>query len=200
MDTTLTTDGHLHALRLDGLRAAEYDYLDRDGHVYLDYTGAGLPARAQLRAHAERIASACYGNPHSDSPTLSASTDLVERARSAVLRYFRASPEEYAAIFCTNATHALRLVGEAYPFGQERPFVLAFDNHNSVNGIREFARARDAEIVYVPLVADELRIDEQTARQHLTWPPAAGGRRGLFAFPAQSNFTGVQHPLSMVEM
>jgi selenocysteine lyase/cysteine desulfurase len=30
--------------RLDDLRATEYSYLDRGGHTYLDYTGAGLPA------------------------------------------------------------------------------------------------------------------------------------------------------------
>ena len=31
-------------------------------------------------------------------------------------------------------------------------FLLTFDNHNSVNGIREFARARGAETTYVPSV------------------------------------------------
>ena len=45
-------------------------------------------------------------------------TELVERARDAVLRFFRADPEEYVAIFTPNATGALRLVGEAYPFRQ----------------------------------------------------------------------------------
>ena len=38
--------------RLDNLRAAEYSYLDAGGHTYLDYTGAGLAADAQLRARA----------------------------------------------------------------------------------------------------------------------------------------------------
>jgi hypothetical protein len=41
---------------LDRLRATEYSYLAAaGGHVYLDYTGAGLPAQAQLAAHGERI-------------------------------------------------------------------------------------------------------------------------------------------------
>ena len=57
-----------------------------------------------------------YGNPHSVNPTSAASTELVERARASVLRFFRASPEEYVAIFTPNATGALRVVGEAYPF------------------------------------------------------------------------------------
>ena len=38
--------------RLDEPRTAEYPYLEAGGHTYLDYTGAGLAADAQLRAHA----------------------------------------------------------------------------------------------------------------------------------------------------
>ena len=64
------------------------------------------------------------------------------------------------AIFTPNATGALRLVGEAYPFHAGDRFLLTFDNHNSVNGIREFARARGAETTYVPSVAPELRVEE----------------------------------------
>ena len=66
--------------RLDDLRAAEYSYLD--GHTYLDYTGAGLAADAQLRAHARRLRGGCFGNPHSENPTSAASTRLVEQART----------------------------------------------------------------------------------------------------------------------
>jgi hypothetical protein len=43
--------GYHSTALLDELRAAEYSYLDADGHVYLDYAGAGLPAQAQLAAH-----------------------------------------------------------------------------------------------------------------------------------------------------
>ena len=53
--------------RLDELRATEYSYLDSGGHIYLDYTGAGLAADAQLRAHGKRLRSGCFGNPHSEN-------------------------------------------------------------------------------------------------------------------------------------
>src|SRR5215469_18278050 len=59
---------------LDRLRVTEYSYLDTGGHIYLDYTGAALPAQSQLAAHAERIQSQCFGNPHSENPTSAAST------------------------------------------------------------------------------------------------------------------------------
>ncbi|HEY8777901.1 MAG TPA: hypothetical protein VIM33_15655 [Gaiellaceae bacterium] len=51
-------------------------------------------------------------------------TALVEQARSAVLDFFHASPDEYIAIFTPNATGALRLVGEAYPFRPGDRFLL----------------------------------------------------------------------------
>ena len=124
-------------------------------------------------------------------------TELVEQARAAVLEFFRASPDEYVAIFTPNATGALRLVGEAYPFRQGDRFLLTFDNHNSVNGIREFARARGAETTYVPSVAPELRVDEALLPRYLT--EVGGDHHNLFAYPAQSNFSGVQHPLEWID-
>ena len=63
--------GYQSTMLLDQLRATEYAYLDEGGHVYLDYTGAGLAAQSQLLAHTARLQSGCYGNPHSDNPTSS---------------------------------------------------------------------------------------------------------------------------------
>jgi selenocysteine lyase/cysteine desulfurase len=179
--------------RLDELRRSEYGYLDEQGHLYLDYTGAGLAARAQLRAHEERLAGAVFGNPHSVNPTSAAATELVEQARDRVLAHFNADPDEYAAVFTPNATGAARLVGEAYPFTRRTRLVLTFDNHNSVNGLREFARRGRARTVYVPTEAPELRVSPPVLADVLT-----RGRRGLFAYPAQSNFSGVRHPLDWV--
>ncbi|HEY6030902.1 MAG TPA: aminotransferase class V-fold PLP-dependent enzyme, partial [Gaiellaceae bacterium] len=150
-----------------------------------------------MAEHLELLRGGVFGNPHSVNPTSAAMTELVERARAAVLEFFRASPEEYVAIFTPNATGALRLVGEAYPFRPGDRFLLTFDNHNSVNGIREFARARGAETTYVPSVAPDLRVDEGLLPRYLT--EVGGDHHNLFAFPAQSNFSGVQHPLDWIE-
>lgn len=182
---------------LDELRGADYARLDRRGHVYLDYTGGGLYAESQLREHFELLREGVFGNPHSVNPTSAASTELVERARAYVLEFFNASPGEYVAIFTPNATGALRLVGEAFPFHAGDRFLLTFDNHNSVNGIREFARARGAETTYVPSVAPDLRVDESLLPRYLT--DTIGDHHNLFAYPAQSNFSGVHHPLEWIE-
>ena len=144
---------------IDELRRSDFARLDAGGHVYLDYTGAGLYPDSVLDEHLELLRESVLGNPHSLNPTSSAMTALVERARAAVLEFFGASADEYVAIFTPNATGALRLVGEAYPFRSGDRFLLSFDNHNSVNGIREFARARGAETIYVPSEAPELRVE-----------------------------------------
>src|SRR6266487_2055074 len=182
---------------LDELRRSDFTRLDTGGHVYLDYTGAGLYADSQLSEHLELLRASVFGNPHSVNPTSSGMTELVERAREAVLRFFGASPDEYVAIFTPNATGALRLVGEAYPFHPGDRFLLTFDNHNSVNGIREFARARGAETTYVPSEASDLRVDELLLPRYLT--EVGGEHHNLFAYPAQSNFSGVQHPREWIE-
>jgi len=182
---------------LDQLRETDFARLDRDHHVYLDYTGAGLYANSQLREHFALLESRVFGNPHSINPTSSVSTEYLERARTSVLRFFNASADEYEAIFTPNATGALRLVGEAYPFHPGDRFLLTFDNHNSVNGIREFARARGAQTTYIPSAAPNLCVDEELFPRYLT--DTAGEHHNLFAYPAQSNFSGVQHPLEWID-
>ncbi|MBC8163689.1 MAG: aminotransferase class V-fold PLP-dependent enzyme [Roseiflexaceae bacterium] len=182
---------------LDALRATEYARLDQQGHVYLDYAGGGLYAESQLRDHMALLQGEVFGNPHSKNLTSLAMTDLVERTRASVLRYFNAAPEEYMAIFTANATGALKLVGEAYPFAPGDTYALTVDNHNSVNGIREFARAKAASVDYIPLVAHELRVDPRAMTDALS--RARPGGNNLLAYPAQSNFSGVQHPLEWIE-
>ncbi len=146
--------------KLDELRATEYARLDRQGHVYLDYTGGGLYAESQLREHMALLSEGIFGNPHSKNLTSMAMTQLVEQARDYVLQYFNASPDEYMVIFTQNSTGALKLVGESYPFGPGDTYLLTFDNHNSVNGIREFARSKGATVTYIPIVLPDLRADE----------------------------------------
>lgn len=181
---------------LDDLRAREYSRLDRLGHVYLDYTGAGLYSASQIREHLRLLESEVFGNPHSHNPTSAPITELIERCRRTVLAYFNASEDEYVVVFTANASQALKLVGEAYPFGPGSRFLLTFDNHNSVNGIREFARTRQAEIAYVPLVLPQMRVDETKLQEYLL--QARSRAHNLLAYPAQSNFSGVQHPLDWI--
>jgi selenocysteine lyase/cysteine desulfurase len=197
---------------LDELRATEYGYLDREKHVYLDYTGSGLASVSQLRAHQARLAGGLFGNPHSENPSAAKSSNKIASARKAILKYFNASADEYVVIFTANATGACRLVGEAYPFQRGSRLVLTTDNHNSVNGIREFARAKHARTILIGVQAPGLRVDDASVEAALTadhwsdrWTGLRPGRpeserRGLLAYPAQSNFSGVQHSLGWIDL
>jgi selenocysteine lyase/cysteine desulfurase len=190
---------------IDALRKKDYARLDHGGHVYLDYTGGGIYAESQIEKHHQLLQEHVFGNPHSSNPTSLAATELVEGAREYILKFFNADPREYLAIFTSNASGALKLIGESYPFSNGR-YLLTFDNHNSVNGIREFANARGAQVTYIPVMLPEMRVDAsqldlELARPSTPAPGASAGESGhnLFAFPAQSNFSSVKHPLEWIE-
>src|SRR6202521_2252841 len=187
---------YLQTLLLDRLRSTEYRRLDERRQVYLDYTGGSLYAESQLQKHFELLRSSVLGNPHSANPTSATMTDHVERTRRHILNYFNARAEDYILVFTQNASAALKLVGESFPFASGSRYLLTFDNHNSVNGIREFARAKGASIAYAPLVMPELRLD--IARLETLLDEADPAHANLFAYPAQSNFSGVKHPLEVV--
>ena len=188
--------GYASTRAIDELRATDYGRLDAQGHAYLDYTGGSLYGASQVRAHTDLLNEHILGNPHSGSPSSSAMTALVEQTRRDVLDFFNAAGE-YTAIFTLNASGALKLVGESYPFGPDARLLLSTDNHNSVNGIREFARAKGAAVDYAPLTVPELALDRPRLDHLLA--QGRSGSAGLFAFPAQSNFSGVKHPLEFVE-
>jgi molybdenum cofactor sulfurtransferase len=199
---------------LDPLRARDYARLDQSGHIYLDYTGGNLYAQSQLDQHMALLRSDVLGNPHSTNPTSQLSTRRVEETRARVLDYFNAT-DDYFCVFTPNASGALKIVGESYPFAPGSRLLLSFDNHNSVNGLREFARNRGASFSYIPLDIEDLRLNEAELRRQILGtdspasdsaspgtdsPSAPSKSPKLFAFPAQSNVSGVKHPLDTIEL
>ncbi|MCC7118393.1 MAG: aminotransferase class V-fold PLP-dependent enzyme [Anaerolineales bacterium] len=182
---------------IDLLRKKDYARLDAGEHIYLDYTGGGLYAESQIEKHQKLLSENVFGNPHSSNPTSQAATHLVEGAREHILKFFNADPNEYLAIFTSNASGALKLIGESYPFASGR-YLLTFDNHNSVNGIREFAHARGGEVTYIPVMLPDMRVDASQLNLELARPAQTG--HNLFAYPAQSNFSSVKHPLEWIEL
>ena len=188
---------HHSAKTFDDIRHSEYAQLDKEGHVYLDYTGGNLFSRSQVVKHLDFLQQHVFGNPHSTNPTSLLSTKYAEETRKAVLDYFNAG-DDYYCVFTANATQALKIVGESYPFDHKSHFLLLFDNHNSVNGIREYAKRKGASFEYNPVYLEDLRIDEIKLHQKLTSNKYKHNK--LFAYPAQSNVTGVKHDLKWIEL
>jgi molybdenum cofactor sulfurtransferase len=188
------TDGRTEtAALMESVRRDEFGRLDDERQVYLDYTGSALYPESLVRGHAEALCRTVLGNPHSRNPSSRAATELVESVRERVLEFFDGDANEHEVIFTPNATGALKLVAEAFGFAPGSRLLLTADNHNSAHGIREYAAARGADVRYVPL-GEELRVHD--IEPHLAG--ADSNARNLFVFPAQSNFSGVQHPLGWI--
>ena len=92
-----------------------------------------------------------------------------------MLAFFRAPPE-YTVVFTANATAAMKLVGESFPFKKGGTYVLAADSHNSLHGIREFSYRADAHVVYIESTSQgglnesntKVTALESTSRLHAT--------------------------------
>jgi len=154
---------------------------------------------------------------HIGSHSSQKSAKCAEEARTRVLAFFDAPATEYTVIFTSNATGAMRLVGEAFPFSEGGTYVLGMDSHNSVNGIRQFALAKGARVAYIsptpmggvdepeakvpaffcfsgikthPPPQDVLTTN--SPRRQLIHPPC------LFALTGLSNVTNSKNPLSLI--
>ena len=199
MKRTVQLDNHTevlpHADLFDTLRRKEFYLLDENGQIYLDYTGGNVYPRSLLTNHQYLLQNHVLGNPHSTNPTSVMSSALVSQARKKVISFFNA--EDYYCIFTQNATGALKIVGECYPFCDQSALLLLADNHNSVNGIREYCANKKGHFEYCPIQYEDLRIDETALNRLLNKNQTCPNK--LFAYPAQSNVSGVKHDLRWIE-
>jgi selenocysteine lyase/cysteine desulfurase len=176
------------------LREKEFFRLDESGIAYLDFAASALYGASQVRAYAERLQRGLFGNPHSEHGPSRASELDLEMARTATLDFLDADPDLYDVCFTANTSMAIKLVAESYAFSPTNGLILSADNHNSMNGVREYARAAGAPTCVLPL-DEELRLLRPIEAMNAF---AQSRGRGLLGFPAQSNFSGVQHALELV--
>ncbi|OWM89521.1 hypothetical protein CDL15_Pgr024269 [Punica granatum] len=191
---------------IDEIRATEFKRLE--GLVYLDHAGATLYSELQMEAIFKELTTTVYGNPHSQSDTSMATSDIVREARQQVLEYCNASPGEYRCIFTSGATAALKLVGEAFPWSSQSRFMYTIENHNSVLGIREYALDQGATACAVDIEESVhcgkslIKVFQHSSqRRHECQDyKAAGDTYSLFALPSECNFSGVRFNLDLVKM
>ena len=173
------------------LRQKEFSRLDRSGHTYLDYTGGCLYPDSLIENHESFLRNGILGNPHSTNPASQLSGELVDETRKKILNFFRA--KDYYCVFTNNASGALQIVGESFPFDSTSVLLLTADNHNSVNGIREYCKKNGGDYLYSPMNYEDLRLNEDALEKNLA--SFEHRENKLFAFPAQSNVSGVRHSL-----
>lgn len=177
------------------LRKKEFARLDKSGQVYLDYTGSNLYPESLIKTHQAYLQNSVFGNPHSINTASLLSEKFVHETRNKVLQFFKA--DDYYCIFTANASSALKTVGESYPFSPDSHFLLTADNHNSVNGIRDFCKHKGGSFTYIPMNEDDLSINTEDLKFQLNAHKDVKNK--LFAYPAQSNVSGVKHDLSWIK-
>ncbi|KIL68701.1 hypothetical protein M378DRAFT_184635 [Amanita muscaria Koide BX008] len=160
--------------------------------------GALYPARL-VKAHADFLYRNILGNTHSISNSSTLSQKYADEARAEVLRFLDA-PKGYVVIFTANTTGALKLVGESYPFTTDSSYVLCADSHNSVHGIREYARAKGASVQYIPSTPTG-GLDSSTGQDILLRhkPSSPMLVPSLFALTGLSNISNSKAMLSIAD-
>lgn len=167
---------------IDEIREAEYPLLS--GTTYLDHAGTTLYAKSLIETYSKVLTGSLFGNPHSASASSQLSSRRIDDVRVQVLRFFKASPDDFDVVFVANATAAIKLVADAFR-DHDKGFKYHYhgEAHTSLVGVRELAAidsvcfASDAEVEHW--------------LNSLGQPPSnTPGDLSLFAYPAQSNMTG----------
>lgn len=172
-------------------RIRRTDMLQLNGSTYLDYTGSGLYRTSQIRDIMATLQQNLFANPHSESPASSFTTDLVEEVREEVLKFVGANANEYSVIFTASATSSLKLLAESFPWSNESLYLYTRDNHNSVLGVRRWARHFGGNFKAVD--PSDLEGDGKTLTS------SNDGPYNLFAFPAEENFAGKKYDLNLIQ-
>ncbi|XP_021288794.1 molybdenum cofactor sulfurase isoform X2 [Herrania umbratica] len=199
---------------IDEIRAAEFKRLEDT--VYLDHAGATLYSESQMEAIFKDLTTSVYGNPHSQSDSSSATSDIVAEARRQVLDYCNASQKNYKCIFTSGATAALKLIGENFPWSCQSSFMYTMENHNSVLGIREYALSQGAAAFAVDIKeavgqggasgspVTSVKISQLPVQRRNEAEVLEGELTGdafnLFAFPSECNFSGLRFSLDLVNI
>lgn len=182
---------------LDALRRSDFARLDRSGETYVDYMGGSLYPESLIRVHTGFLQRNVLGNTHSVNNSSQLSARHAAEARQTVLSFFRAPPG-YTVIFTANATGALKLVGESFPFEERGCLVLGADSHNSVHGIRQFASQKKAQIHYLQ-AAPHGGVDVQETMDLLSTHRPDSDVHSLFTLTGQSNVSNTKNPLSLMK-
>ena len=125
-----------------------------------------------------------------------------------ILNFFNTTSDEYSVVFTSGCTAALKLLAETFLFGNDTTesnktdrvesgcFCYLLDNHTSVQGMREIAIEKRAKVMC--LQVDQLRQVDVSMCFLQSQGRSSDLGNSLFAYPAQSNFSGHRYPLGWV--
>eukprot|EP00761_Pharyngomonas_kirbyi_P001752 gb/GECH01001756.1/.p1 GENE.gb/GECH01001756.1/~~gb/GECH01001756.1/.p1 ORF type:complete len:788 (+),score=135.98 gb/GECH01001756.1/:1-2364(+) len=184
---------------------------DKEGNktVYFDQAANALPTAPAIDATCSLWKSAMFANPHSSHTPSNTTAKIIEEVRLKTLKLLNAPAKHYNVIFTTNATHAMRIIGENFfPNSVESTNHLKTDGgfyflqesaHNSLLGIRPLASSKGYDIH--PITITNPSDYHHRKLSHL---PKLNSNRDteshhLFGFPAECNSSGKKYPLDWVK-
>lgn len=103
---------------------------------------------------------------------------------------------EYAVVFTSNATAAIKIVAETFDFGSPDAgsFYYCQENHTSILGMREVVKTPNKFVLTKPELLENLEREKHTTRT------ASSDGNSLLVFSAQCNFSGYKMPLDLIEI
>jgi len=205
---------------VDLIRSHEYPQLEEQ--IYLDHAGTTPYPRSLVESHYKNLVGNLFGNPHSSgSPSSLATLERVDQIRSKILRHFNTQSQDYTAVFTSNATAALNLIGSSLDWNNEvKKFWYLEGSHTSVVGLRGLAHESQGNIIGAPASDDHKtscvtiqHVESYLKEKLLAWPSASKNDIfhsfddnhlssslpfNLFAYPGQCNFSGTRYPLEYI--
>ncbi|BFZ64686.1 hypothetical protein YB2330_005838 [Saitoella coloradoensis] len=182
-------DNHVHkddnTPNLDAIRAREYPQLT-PSTLYLDHAASTPPPLSLLRAHYVTLSTTLLSNPHS-SPHASGIIDLVREELLEFLGCEGGRGAGWEVVWVSNTTAGIKLVGEMMEGACRESdggwdFVYHRESHTSIIGLSGLA-SHSTCIDDVPPPSAPAAPSSNAGRQR---------RPTLFAYPAQSNFSGTR--------
>jgi molybdenum cofactor sulfurtransferase len=180
--------------KFERIRDQDFARLDQQHCRYFDYTGGMVAPESLLRAHHIDLMTAVLGNPHSEHKPSKDATNIELEARAKVLSFCDANPDDYVVVWTPNASGALKVVGESYPFNKKGAYLYAPDCHNSLLGISRFATNKKATAKGFNFLGDGLCYDFghfQSQVQKLG--SGSSNAPKLLGICAESNVSGYVH-------
>ena len=185
---------YLETWSIDDMRSREFAGLDESGQTYLNFEKAVPYGLSQMRCFTRSLARTVM-SPLNYSAS-EAFHKKIEHCKRRFLRFFGADHEEYALLFTTSRSKAVHMISDHYDFSGSQ-LLLSGDSHRSAGSFARNAELQGGHIEYIPVNPQTLLLEEKQLLNLLGSPAPQSGRR-LLVFPAQSGFSGVRHPLSVI--
>lgn len=196
-----------YLLNLEQVRKDEFSRLS-GSTTYLDHAAYTLYSENQLEAIFRTFQSSVFGNPHSRHDSSHNSTEIIESVRNFILTYFKTSEKEYALVFTSGATEAIKIVANCFLWGgssreSKARGVYAYtqENHSSILGVRELADKKGVSVYCLgsDTVEDILQNDKEETSFSIHPGGSSSAENCLFAYPAQCNFSGSKYSLTWID-